>query len=164
MDGFSDFSVILSHQSQQQLMPRDSSQASTLQIILKNLKSGSIADQLPSERRHEENQIVSVNKQGNNVQAAKVQDMNKLQLQFLESFPVLGQLMDNWKRQVHEIKLKNMQLRQDQSKIQKQMQALAKENASLKEKVEVLEKKAATDCETILQQVKELEKLTASQK
>ena len=57
-----------------------------------------------------------------------------------------------------------MQLRENHSKVQSKLTALTKTNGELMEKIEVLEKKAGCDCETILKQVKELENLTSSHK
>ena len=63
---------------------------------------------------------------------------------------MLEQLIDSLKHKIHDTRLKNMQLRENQSKMQNKLTWLTKENGELREKVEALEKKAALDCETVL--------------
>ena len=84
--------------------------------------------------------------------------------QLISKVPMLGELLDSLKQQIHKVRLKNMQLRENHSKVQSKLTALTKTNGELLEKIEGLEKKAGSDCETILKQVKELENLTSSHK
>ena len=57
---------------------------------------------------------------------------------------------------LHDARCKNMQLRESQAKQQSKITGLTKANKELSCQIKTLEKKSAVDCDTILQDVKEL--------
>ena len=67
-------------------------------------------------------------------------------------------------QKLHEVRLRNMELRSGQSAYIAKIDRLLSENRKLQAKVLELDKKSAVDCDTILNQVKELEDLEALNK
>lgn len=63
---------------------------------------------------------------------------------------------------LHDTRRKNMELRESQAKQQVKQLALIKANKELTSEIQTLRKKQADDCDTILQNVKELQKLSHS--
>ena len=53
-------------------------------------------------------------------------------------------------KKVHEVRLKNMELRKSQSSLKNKISDLDIQNKELKAKVETLEKKGAVDCKLII--------------
>jgi len=58
--------------------------------------------------------------------------------------------LDASKKELHKVRLKNMQLREAASKLSSQVTLLQQDKDSLRQQVATLEKKSANDCNTIL--------------
>lgn len=72
--------------------------------------------------------------------------------------------LDKEKKTVHALRLKNMELRKGQAKLQRDVGLLSKENEDLKAKVKAFDKKSASDCTIILNQITELETMVEAHK
>mmetsp|Transcript_21641 Transcript_21641/g.26583 ORF Transcript_21641/g.26583 Transcript_21641/m.26583 type:complete len:83 (+) Transcript_21641:957-1205(+) len=65
---------------------------------------------------------------------------------------------------MHQVRIKNMTLREDWSKLSQRVKLLERDNLLETEKVAELEKKQAEDCNSILQQLKQIQSLEKAQK
>lgn len=59
-------------------------------------------------------------------------------------------IVETMNKKLHVVRLKNMELRKNQTDTTNKISALTKENKQLKEKVEALDKKIVADCDTYL--------------
>ena len=67
-----------------------------------------------------------------------------------KNLPSVTMYIESLLKTIHDLRLKNMDLRRDQASLKNKISDLDLQNRELKVKVDTLEKKSAVDCELII--------------